>query len=125
MKKKHRKKTKRKHNYTTSVTENKNGDHKMARNLKLHPGTLLKEDILEFNNLSVTQAAKLLGITRINLSNILNEKTSISPNMAIRISKVFGGSPDPWLKLQLRYDLINAQEIFDEQHNHLEKFKYA
>jgi len=97
----------------------------MNRNLKLHPGILLKEDILEFNNLSVTQAAKLLGITRINLSNILNEKTSISPNMAIRISKVFGGSPDLWLRLQLKYDLINAQANFDEQNNHLEKFEYA
>lgn len=98
---------------------------KMNRNLKLHPGILLKEDILEFNNLSVTQAAKLLGITRINLSNILNEKTSISPNMAIRISKVFGGSPYLWLRLQLKYDLINAQVHFDEKNTHLEKFEYA
>jgi len=97
----------------------------MARNLKIHPGLLLKEDLLEFNNLSVTEAAKLLGITRINLSNIINEKTSITPNMAIRISKVFGGSPDMWLKLQMRYDLINAQNNFDERNAHLKKFEYA
>ena len=97
----------------------------MAQNLTLHPGVLLKEDILEFNNLSVTEAAKLLGITRINLSNIINEKTSISPNMAIRISKVFGGSPDFWLKLQMRYDLINAENDFEKQNILLEKYVYA
>lgn len=97
----------------------------MARNLTLHPGILLKEDILEFYNLSVTEAAKLLGITRINLSNIVNEKTSISPNMAIRISKVFGGSPDLWLRLQMRFDLINAENDFKKQDTHLEKYEYA
>lgn len=97
----------------------------MAQNLTLHPGVLLKEDILEFNNLSVTEAAKLLGITRINLSNIINEKTSISPNMAIRISKVFGGSPDFWLKLQMRYDLINAEKDFEKQNILLEKYVNA
>jgi len=97
----------------------------MIKNLSIHPGKLLKEDILEFNNLTVTETAKLLGITRINLSNILNEKTSISPNMAIRISKVFGGTPDIWLKLQLKYDLLNALEDFNEQNNHLQEFHYA
>jgi len=97
----------------------------MGRNLTLHPGLLLKEDILEFNNLSVTETAKLLGITRINLSNIINEKTSISPNMAIRISKVFGGSPDFWLRLQMRYDLINAENDFENKNTHLNKYEYA
>lgn len=97
----------------------------MIKNLSIHPGQFLKEDILEFNNLTVTEAAKLLGITRINLSNILNEKTSISPNMAIRISKVFGGTPDIWLKLQLKYDLLNALENFDKQDTHLQEFHYA
>ena len=97
----------------------------MSRNLTIHPGLLFKEDILEFNKLSITEAVKLLGITRINLSNIVNEKTSITPNMAIRISKVFGGSPDLWLKLQMKYDLANAEEEFEKENNHLERFKYA
>jgi len=91
----------------------------------VHPGFLLKEDILEFNNLSVTDAAKLLGITRINLSKIINEKSAISPNMAIRISKVFGGSPDFWLKLQMRYDLINAEKEFEKKNIQLEKYNKA
>lgn len=97
----------------------------MIKNLSIHPGQYLKEDILEFNNLTVTKAATLLGITRINLSNILNEKTAISPNMAIRISKVFGGTPDIWLKLQLKYDLVNALKTFEEKETILEEFEYA
>ncbi|WP_293933705.1 HigA family addiction module antitoxin [Sphingobacterium sp. UBA6645] len=97
----------------------------MKQNPIVHPGLLLKEDILEFNNLSVTDAAKLLGITRINLSKIINEKSAISPNMAIRISKVFGGSPDFWLKLQMRYDLINAEKEFEKKNIQLEKYNKA
>jgi len=97
----------------------------MKQNPIVHPGFLLKEDILEFNNLSVTEAAKLLGITRINLSKIINEKSAISPNMAIRISKVFGGSPDFWLKLQMRYDLINAEKEFEKKNIQLQKYNKA
>lgn len=98
---------------------------KMIKNLSIHPGQFLREDILEFNNLTITEAAKLLGITRINLSNIINEKTSISPNMAIRISKVFGGTPDIWLKLQLKYDLLNAIEDFNEKNTQLQEYHYV
>ena len=97
----------------------------MIKNLSIHPGQFLREDILEFNNLTVLETAKLFGITRTNLSNIENEKTSISPNMAIRISKVFGGTPDIWLKLQLKYDLLNARENFDKNNPSLQEFHYV
>lgn len=95
----------------------------MAKNISIHPGQFLREDVIEYNHLTITEAAKLLGITRIHLSNILNEKTSISPNIAIRISKVFGGTPDIWLKLQLKYDLLHALEDFEKQKTELKEFQ--
>lgn len=111
---------------TAFVTKvNTKGETIMNKNLSIHPGQFLKEDILEFNNLSVTGAAELLGTTRINLSNILNEKTAITPNMAIRISKVFGGTPEIWLRLQMKYDLLNAIEEFEEKNINLQEFHYS
>ncbi|MDM1500549.1 HigA family addiction module antitoxin [Myroides odoratimimus] len=89
----------------------------------IHPGSYLREDILEYNQISVTKAAELLGITRVNLSNIINEKTNISANMAIRISKVFGGTADIWLKLQMQYDLLNEQNNFEMNKVQLKKFE--
>ncbi|MDM1045222.1 HigA family addiction module antidote protein [Myroides sp. 1354] len=97
----------------------------MKSNLIIHPGLYLKEDVIEANQLSVTKAAELLGVTRVNLSNILNEKTSISASMAIRISQVFGGTADIWLKLQMQYDLLVAQNKFEENKIHLAKYEPA
>lgn len=88
----------------------------------IHPGVILREDVLEPNNLTVTEAAKLLGVTRANLSFILNKKRGISPNMAIRISMVFGGTPDVWLRLQNKYDLIKEQHTLDKETLNLKKF---
>lgn len=59
-----------------------------------HPGELLKEDIVQANGLTILKAAELPGITRPSLSDILNEKTSITPNMSLRIAKVFGDDND-------------------------------
>jgi len=97
----------------------------MRNNLRIHPGRFLKEDILEFNNLAVTDGARLLGIPDADLSDILEEKTAISPDLAIRISKVFGGTPDIWLRLQMKYDLSDALEHFDAQGADLQEFHYA
>jgi len=97
----------------------------MRNSPRIHPGRFLKEDILEFNNLAVTEAARLLDVPPMRLSDILEEKTAISPNMAIRISKVFGGTPDIWLRLQLKYDLSHALENFEEQGADLQEFHYA
>ncbi|WP_158961218.1 HigA family addiction module antitoxin [Myroides fluvii] len=95
----------------------------MKSNLIIHPGLYLKEDVIEANQLSVTKAAELLGVTRVNLSNILNEKTNISASMAIRISQVFGGTADIWLKLQMQYDLVVEQKKFEENKIHLAKYE--
>jgi addiction module HigA family antidote len=75
----------------------------------VHPGRIVKRDCLEALDLSVTAGAKVLGVSRQTLNNIVNEKTGISPEMAIRLSKAFGGTPETWLQMQVNYDLAEAR----------------
>ena len=75
-----------------------------------HPGEVLKELYLEPLELTVTDAAKGLGITRKTLSAIINQRQGISPEMALRLSKAFNTSPDLWIKMQMKFDLWKAQE---------------
>jgi len=75
-----------------------------------HPGELIREICVEPLGLSVTEAAKGLGITRKTLSSLLNGHSGVTPMMAIRLSKAFGGSPESWLSHQLYYDLWQAQK---------------
>jgi antitoxin HigA-1 len=70
-----------------------------------HPGLHVRNDCLEPLKLSVTEGAKVLGVSRQALNNLVNGKSGISPEMAVRLSKAFGGSPAVWLKMQLDYDL--------------------
>jgi len=77
-----------------------------------HPGGIVLRECLEPLGLSVPDAAKVLGVTRQALSNLVNEKTGISAEMAVRLAKAFGSSPDMWLRLQVNYDL--AQIAQDE-----------
>ncbi len=70
-----------------------------------HPGEILRELYLEPLSLTVTEAAKGLGVTRKTLSQLLNGHAGISPEMALRLSKAFGRSPESWLQLQNQYDL--------------------
>ncbi|MBA3019167.1 MAG: HigA family addiction module antidote protein [Proteobacteria bacterium] len=78
-----------------------------------HPGDIIREFCIEALDLSVTDAAKSLGVTRKTFSSLLNGRSGISPEMALRLSKVFGRSPEGWLKLQLQYDLWKAQQKTD------------
>ena len=71
----------------------------------VHPGSIIKHDCLEPLGLSVTKAAAVLGVTRQTLSRVINEQTAVSPEMAIRVSKAFGSTPEHWLRLQLVYDM--------------------
>jgi addiction module HigA family antidote len=64
-----------------------------------------RNDCLQPSGLTVTEGAKALGVTRQALNNLVNGKSGISPEMAIRLSKTFGSSPETWLKMQLVYDL--------------------
>lgn len=70
-----------------------------------HPGELVREECLVPLGLTVTAAAKGLGVTRKALSELLNGHSGISPEMAIRLTKAFGGAPETWLGMQMEYDL--------------------
>lgn len=69
-----------------------------------HPGEFVREEILEELGLSVTEAANALGVRRATLSDLVNEKAALSPEMALRIEKAFGVSMDMLLRMQAWYD---------------------
>lgn len=73
-----------------------------------HPGRILRDECLEPLSLTVTAGAKVLGISRQALNNIVNERAGISPEMAIRIAKAFGSTAQVWLRMQSNYDLAQA-----------------
>jgi addiction module HigA family antidote len=79
-----------------------------------HPGQSVRADCLEPLGLSVTEAAKVLGVSRQALNNLINGQAAISPQMAIRLDKAFGGGADTWLRLQAAYDLAQAQKHTDK-----------
>src|SRR5271167_1427575 len=76
----------------------------------VHPGRIVRHDCLEPLELSVTEGAKVLGVTRQALNNIVNGRSGISPEMAIRLTKAFGSTAETWLRMQLAYDLAQAQK---------------
>ena len=75
-----------------------------------HPGQVLRELCLEPLGLTVTSAAKALGVSRKTLSAILNGRSGISPEMALRLSQAFDTSPESWLIQQIHYDLWKARK---------------
>jgi antitoxin HigA-1 len=94
-----------------------------------HPGRIVRSACLEPLGLSVTAGAKILGVTRQTLTNVVNGKSGISPEMAIRLTKAFGGTEETWLGMQLAYDLaaarkdeskikVRRQHIPQELHSH-------
>jgi addiction module HigA family antidote len=74
-----------------------------------HPGGFVKTEIIEPLGLSVTAAAQALGITRAALSAFLNERASLSPDMAIRIEKAFGVSMETLMRMQTSFDIVQAR----------------
>ena len=75
-----------------------------------HPGRTIKHDCLEPLELTVTEGARVLGVARPTLSNVINGKAAISPEMAIRLEKAFGSTADAWLRMQAAYDLAQARK---------------
>lgn len=73
-----------------------------------HPGEILREDVIKPLGLTVTEAAKRLGVTRKTLSAFINCKASLSPEMAIKIAKATETSPESWLHMQSKLDLWKA-----------------
>lgn len=88
-----------------------------------HPGETIKYDCLDELGLSVTEAAKALGVTRNTLSRIINGHAGISAEMAIRLEKAGWSNADTWLRLQAAYDLAEARKHEDEIH--VERFEVA
>lgn len=74
-----------------------------------HPGRGIRTACLEPLGLSVTEGAKILGVTRQTLTKVINGRSGISPEMSIRLSKAFGSTPETWLRMQLAYDLAQAR----------------
>lgn len=78
-----------------------------------HPGLSIRHDCLEPLGLSVTEAARRLGVSRKQLSEVLNGHSGISAEMAIRLDKAFGGGAETWFRLQAAYDLAQAMKTAD------------
>lgn len=74
-----------------------------------HPGTIIFEECIEPLGLSITAAAAALGVTRNTLSELVNGRRGISPEMAVRLEKVFGGSAESWLVQQAQFDLAHVE----------------
>jgi addiction module HigA family antidote len=89
--------------------------------IPVHPGRIVRYDCLEPLDLSVTAAAKALGVTRQTLNNLVNEKAGVSPEMAIRLSKAFGSTPDTWVRMQAAYDL--AQAMLNEKNIRVQRYE--
>ncbi len=83
----------------------------MAMKNPVHPGAIVREDCLKPLGLSLTEAAKRLGVGRRTLSNLVNEKAAISIEMAYRLSKAFGSTPETWLRMQMAFDLSRSRDL--------------
>ena len=76
-----------------------------------HPGALVREDCLKPLGLSVAEGARRLGVGRQTLSKLVNERASVSIEMAYRLSKAFGATPEVWLGMQLAFDLSRSRHL--------------
>lgn len=89
------------------------GDRQMAavtiKKPPIHPGRFVRTMILDELTLSVTEAARLLGVTRVALSRLVNEQASLSPEMAIRLDKAFGADMETLMRMQNSYDIAQAR----------------
>ena len=79
-----------------------------------HPGLSVRYDCLEPLGLSITAGAQVLGVSRQALNNLVNGRSAISPEMAIRLDKAFGGGGEVWLRMQANYDLAQAMKHANE-----------
>ena len=82
----------------------------VAKRKPTHPGFVLKHDVIEPLNLTVTETARRLGVARKTLSEFINGRAGLSPEMAIRIGRATGTTPESWLNMQTKLDLWLAQQ---------------
>ncbi len=76
----------------------------------LHPGVVIKDILIDGTGLTISDAAQRLGVTRTTLSRLLNQHASVSPEMALRLSRLLNTSIDMWVNLQAQYDIWNIQQ---------------
>jgi addiction module HigA family antidote len=81
----------------------------------IHPGEILREDVLPSLGMSVTKAASILGVSRQTLHRVLAGTAAVSPEMALRIGKFCGNGPDVWLRMQQAYDLWHAKQRLEAE----------
>ena len=82
----------------------------MAMHHPVHPGDFIRTEIIAAHRLSVTAAAKVLGVSRPALSNLLNQNADLSGEMAVRIEKAFGVNMDTLMRMQAAYDIAQARK---------------
>lgn len=88
----------------------------LLKNLRpIHPGEILREDVLPSLGKPKTEIARLLGVSRQTLYDVLNEKQPITANLALRIGKLVGGGAEIWLRMQQRYDLQIAERALAKE----------
>ena len=80
-----------------------------------HPGEMLREDFMPDFDLSTSSMAKALGVSRQTINEILRERRSISPSMSLRLSRLFGNSPEFWLIVQHAWDLWDSEQRFKNE----------
>ncbi|MGH8321213.1 MAG: HigA family addiction module antitoxin [Gammaproteobacteria bacterium] len=80
-----------------------------------HPGEVLRDGVFAESRLTVTEAAKALGVTRVALSRVLNGKAAVSAEMAVRLGKWLNTGPEVWLNMQAQYDLWRAEHALRGQ----------
>ena len=80
-----------------------------------HPGEMLREDFMPDFDLNVTSMAMALGVSRQTINEILRERRSITPTMALRLSRLFGNSPEFWLNVQHAWDLWDSEQRFHDE----------
>ena len=78
-----------------------------------HPGEMLREDVLPALGMTQAEFAKRLGVSRLTVSELLNEKRGVSPDMALRLARLLGGSPESWLNMQRALDLWELERTRD------------
>ncbi len=91
----------------------------------IHPGEMLREDFLPDYALTVTGLAAALGVSRQTMNELLRERRALSPEMALRLSRLFGNSPEFWLNAQRAVDLWDAAKALKRQVDHIKPLKVA
>ena len=91
----------------------------------IHPGEMLREDFLPDYELSVASLARALGVSRQTVNELLRERRSVSPEMALRLSRLFGNSPEFWLNAQRSVDLWDAAQAISDDVEHIKPLTVA